>query len=432
MEFGLIGEKLGHSYSPQIHRVFGDYAYGLYPMPREEMEALLRGRAFRGLNVTIPYKTAVLPFCDEVSDTVREAGSANTLYFRDGRLCAENTDLAGMLFMLQQAGISLAGKKAVILGSGGTSLTAQAACRREKAREWVVVSRSGPVTYEDLYARHTDAEVILNATPVGMYPGNLLSPVELEQFPALSGVADVIYNPARTALILDAEERRLPCADGLWMLAAQAWHAARLFLNREIPQDRIREAYRAVRRECMNLVLVGMPGSGKTTLGRMAARMMGRRFVDLDAEIEKRAGPIPQIFARQGEQAFRDLESEAVRTFGRESGLVISAGGGAVLRRENVRALRQNGVLALIRRPVRLLSTEGRPLSAGPEALENMEKRRMPCYLACADYTVWNADALQNAAVRLTEGFYEAAGRERTEPEHAGNPGEAPVRHTDL
>ena len=412
MEYGLIGEKLGHSYSPMIHRFFGDYDYRLFPMPRAEMEETVRSRAFKGLNITIPYKTAVLPLCDELSPVVREVGSANTLVMRGGRLFADNTDLPGMLSMLRRAGISLTGAKVVILGSGGTSLTAQAACRQENAREYVAVSRSGPVTYAGLYARHTDADVIVNATPVGMYPNNLVSPVDLSRFPHLRGVADVIYNPARTALLLDAEERGLPHIDGLWMLAAQAWYAAKLFLDKDIPEEKIALACWGVRRECMNLVLVGMPGSGKSTQGQRAAEKLGRPFVDLDAEIVKRHGPIPEIFARQGEQAFRDMESEIVREFCKESGLVIATGGGAVLRRDNVRAMRQNGVVAWLQRPVEKLSTKGRPLSTGLDALKIMEEARYPLYRACADYTVAVRENTVDTTLRILEGFDETAGAE--------------------
>ena len=372
--YGLIGERLGHSYSPRIHRFFGDYDYQLYPMPLTDMEALLRGKQFQGLNVTIPYKQAVLPFCDELSPSVRAIGSANTLVNRDGRIYAYNTDLAGMLSMLDRAGIGLTGRKVVILGSGGTSLTAQAACRERKAKETVVVSRKGPVTYNDLYTKHTDAEVIINATPVGMYPNNMVSPIDLNRFPRIKGVADVIYNPAKTKLLLDAEAAGIPCIDGLWMLVAQAWHAATLFLDTEIPEEKIQEAFQSVRRECLNLVLMGMPGCGKSTQSRLAAEKLNRPFVDLDAEIVKRHGPIPRIFEEQGEAGFRVLESEIVREYGKESGLVIATGGGAVLREENIRALRQNGVICWLRRPIEKLATQGRPLSVNQEKLREMEK----------------------------------------------------------
>ena len=422
MEYGLIGERLGHSYSPQIHRAFGNYDYQLYPMPLSDVERLLREKQFKGLNVTIPYKRAVLPFCDVLSPAVREIGSANTLVVRDGKICADNTDLPGMLSMLDNAGIGLTGKKVVILGSGGTSLTAQGACRVRQARKTVVVSRKGPVTYEELYKKHTDAEVIINATPVGMYPNNLVSPIDLARFPKVRGVADVIYNPAKTKLLLDAEAAGSPCIDGLWMLAAQAWYAAKLFLDADIPEEKIQEAYQSVRRECLNLVLIGMPGCGKSTQGKRAAQALGRTFVDLDAEIVKRFGPIPNIFEEQGEAGFRKLESEIVKEFGKESGLVIATGGGAILQSENVEALRQNGALCWLRRPVEQLATAGRPLSANMEKLKEMEQIRTPLYRACADYAVDAHTEKAMTTKAILEGFYEAAGAERAEPEHAGHP----------
>lgn len=414
MEYGLLGEKLGHSYSPLIHRVMGDYDYRLCPADPAEMARILKEKDFKGLNVTIPYKRAVLPYCDEISDEVRQIGCANTLVNKSGRITAYNTDLAGFLTMLRAAGISVKGCKAVILGSGGASLTAQAACAREGAKEVVVASRSGPVDYAALYRSHTDADVLINATPVGMYPNNLLSPVDLSAFPRLSGVADVIYNPARTALILDAEERGLPHTDGLIMLAAQAWRAAELFLGRALPENKIAEACAAVRKQTRNLVLAGMPGSGKTTLGRAAAKKLGRDFVDLDAQIERAAGkPIPEIFAQDGEAAFRTLEAEAAARVGRESGLVIAAGGGAVLRRDNVRALRQNGVIAWVRRPVEALATQGRPLSTGLDALRRMAAERGPLYAACADFAIENDGEKSAAVQRILEGFDEAVDPQR-------------------
>jgi shikimate dehydrogenase len=283
-----------------------------------------------------------------------------------------------------------------------------------------------------LYANHTDAEVIINATPVGMYPGNMVSPIDLRRFPKAEGVADVIYNPAKTKLLLDAEAAGIPCIDGLWMLAAQGYYAAKLFLNREIPEEKILEAYRSVRRECLNLVLVGMPGCGKSTQGKLAADLLGRAFVDLDAEIVKRFGPIPRIFEEQGEAGFRAIESEIVEEFGKESGLVIATGGGAVLREENVRALRQNGVICWLRRPAEQLATQGRPLSVNLNKLKEMEKTRLPLYQACADYSVNSQEQRTLTSQMIVEGFYEAAGAERAEPEPAGHSGKASLRNPDL
>ena len=347
MQYGLIGEKLGHSYSERIHNMIGGYEYRLCPLPPEEMRALLKSRDFRGLNVTIPYKKDVLPFCDVLSGEVERIGSANTLVNRDGVLTAYNTDIGGLLSLIRRAGVQVHGKKAVILGSGGTSLTARAACESLGARRIVTVSRKGPVDYEALYRDHADAQVLINATPVGMYPGNGASPADIARLPALEGVIDVIYNPDRTPLVLAAQKRGLPAAGGLWMLVMQAVLAAEKFLAKSVDTERAADIYAALRAERLNIVLIGMPGSGKTTLGRALAEALRRPFVDCDAEIERAAGmPIPEIFRTQGEAAFRALESEIIARFGRESGQVIATGGGAPLREENAVALRQNGVVA--------------------------------------------------------------------------------------
>lgn len=416
MEYGLIGEKLEHSYSPLLHACFGEYDYRLYPMDLPALRETLQKRAFRGLNITIPYKTMVLPYCDAVSDAVKMVGSANTLWVQDGKLFADNTDLQGMIYMLGKGGIRLSGRKVIILGSGGTSLTAQAACKVLQARETVVISRSGPIPYSDLYAHHADGEILINTTPVGMYPKTLISPVDLSRLPRLQGVADVIYNPAQTALLLDAKERGLRCMDGLWMLASQASYAAQNFLGKAIPEEKIEQAYETVRRKCMNLVLIGMPGSGKSTLGAIAAQKLGRPLIDIDAEIEKEYGPIPLLFRDRGESTFREMESEKCRAFGKESGLVIAAGGGAVLRKENVRALLQNGVTAWIKRPLEALATEGRPLSNGQDAVKKMWEIREPIYRACASFEVDNSGWTENAIRQMMEGFDEAVGCKRTKP----------------
>ena len=287
---------------------------------------------------------------------------------------------AALLSLIRRTGVKVAGKKAVILGSGGTSLTARAACESLGARKTVTVSRKGPVDYEALYRDHADAEVLINATPVGMYPGNGVSPADVARLPALEGVIDVIYNPDRTPLVLAAQKRGLPAAGGLWMLVMQAVLAAEKFLGKPVDTERAADIYAALRAERLNIVLTGMPGSGKTTLGRALAEALHRPFVDCDAEIERAAGmPIPEIFRTQGEAAFRALESEIIARFGKESGQVVATGGGAPLREENAVALRQNGVVLRILRPVELLATAGRPLSAGGlEALRRMEAERAP------------------------------------------------------
>lgn len=412
IEYGLLGAKLGHSYSKPIHQQLADYDYELYAVTPEELRELMLSRAFRGLNVTIPYKKDVLPYLDEASDEVREVGSANTLVVgEDGKLRGYNTDLAGFLSMADHAGVTLTGRKVVILGSGGTSLTAQAAARRRNARQIVVVSRSGEVNYERLYAEHTDAEIIINTTPVGMYPNNGESPVNLSAFEACEGVLDVIYNPFHTALLQQAEARGVPCSNGLWMLVAQAKFAAEHFTGRAIPDAKIAEVYAKMRAEMSNLVLVGMPGSGKSTIGRALAERMNRRFVDMDELIVTLAGKsIPEIFAQAGEDGFRAVETEAARQCGREKSLVIAAGGGAVTRTKTMDALCQNGEIVWIERPPEALATEGRPLSQGGlDGLRAMYSARRPLYERYAAVRVDNSGEPESAVKAAMEGFYEAS-----------------------
>ena len=413
MEYGLIGAKLGHSYSVPIHAQLGDYDYRLCEQTEAEFTELMRRRDFRGLNVTIPYKKLAYALCDALSDTARAVGSVNTVVRRpDGSLYGHNTDIGGFIALARRTGVEIEGRKAVVLGSGGTSLTARAACRQLGAREIVVVSRSGPVDYEALYRDHADAQVLINTTPVGMYPNNGARPADISRLPNLTGVLDVIYNPDRTALILDAEARGLPCAGGLYMLVGQAREAAELFTGRAIPESETARIHRLLRSEALNLVLVGMPGSGKSRIGRALAAHMGRPFVDLDGEIERRAGKtIPEIFAQSGEAAFRALEAEAVADVCKEKGQVIATGGGAVLRADNVRAMRQNGRVLLLERRLDALSMEGRPLSKSLEALEAMWQARAPKYRAAADAAIDNNAAPEDAVARAEEAYYEAVDR---------------------
>ena len=413
MEYGLIGEKLGHSYSPMIHARLADYRYELVEVAPDALDGFLRARDFRGLNVTIPYKRAVIPYCAELSDVAREVGCVNTLLVRpDGSLYGHNTDIGGFIHMLRGAGIDPRGRKAVVLGSGGTSLTARTALRRLGAKETVVVSRSGPVDYAALYADHADAEILVNTTPVGMYPSNGASPADLKRLPNLLGVADVVYNPEKTALVLGALERGIPAVSGLSMLVAQAREAAELFSGRDIPEAAGEAVLREIRGQTLNLVLIGMPGCGKSSLGEAVARAMGRPFVDCDAEIAARAGmPVPEIFARFGEARFRAMETEVLRDACRESGRVIATGGGSILRAENVRAMRQNGRVCFIRRAIEALPRDGRPLSsASTDAVRKLWAERRERYIAAGDFAVDNNSTLSDAAARIQEGFYEAVG----------------------
>lgn len=411
MEYGLIGEKLGHSYSQMIHARLADYRYELKEVAPERLDAFIEARNFRGLNVTIPYKQAVMKHCAELSPEAMEVGSVNTLIVRpDGSLFGHNTDIDGFIYMLRRGEIDPAGAKAVILGSGGTSLTARAALTRLGAREIVTVSRKGSVDYAALYAEHADAEILVNATPVGMYPKNGASPVELDRLPKVRGVADVIYNPEKTALILAAQAKGIPAVSGLSMLVAQAREAAELFAGHAIPAGRVEDIVSEIGAQTLNLILVGMPGCGKSTLGQAVAAALQREFVDCDAEIVRRAGKsIPEIFAQDGEGAFRALESGVLADVCRGHGLVISTGGGAVLRAENRDAMRQNGRVCLIRRALALLPRDGRPLSASEDAVARLWEARRAAYETAADFPVENDGTVEEAAEKIREGFYEAA-----------------------
>ena len=330
MRCGLLGRKLGHSYSPQIHAKLGTYSYSLFEKEPEELESFLKSGDYSGLNVTIPYKKEVIPFLDELSPRARMLGAVNTIVRRDGRLIGHNTDYFGFETMLSDSGISIAGKKALVCGSGGASNTAVAVLR-EQGAEVVVLSRSGPDNYENL-DRHADAALIVNATPVGMYPNVAGAAIEdLSVFPKLEGVLDLIYNPARTKLLLDAEKRGLKTENGLKMLVAQAKESAEWFTNAKIGNAVIDSIYRSLRGQMENVILIGMPGCGKTTIGQLLSRRLGKKFLDADTVLEERAGrPITQIIPQEGEAFFRRLESEVLEDLGKQSGLVIATGGGCV------------------------------------------------------------------------------------------------------
>ena len=400
MEYGLLGETLGHSFSPQIHAALADYDYRLYPTPPEAVEDLFRRRAFKGLNVTIPYKQTVIPLCDEVDAGAAAIGAVNTVVNRDGKLTGYNTDIDGLIYLAKRTRVDMAGKKAVILGSGGTSRTARAAARALGASEVAVISRHGEDNYENL-SRHGDAQVLINTTPVGMFPHAGVSPVSLDAFPKLEGVLDVVYNPLRTALVMEAEKRGIPCSCGLPMLVAQAKRAAELFTGAAIPDHRLESVIAALTAQVQNVVLIGMPGCGKSAVGRTLARRLGKPFVDLDHLAADRAGKsIPEMFAQEGEDAFRSLESELVREAGAQTGCVLSTGGGVVTREENYPPLHQNGVIVHIRRDIRLLPTAGRPVSQSTD-LHALWRRREPLYHAFADLTVDNDSTIEGAAAEI-------------------------------
>ena len=401
--YGLLGRKLGHSWSVPIHAALGNGAYRLLELEPDGLAPFLHRKDIGGLNVTIPYKRDVMPLCDEIDPAAEAIGSVNTIVrCADGKLVGYNTDIDGFLYMACRAGISLSGKKVVILGSGGASLTAQTAARQGGAAEVVVVSRFGPDNYDNL-SRHADAEILVNATPVGMYPGNGQSPVDLSVFPVCQGVLDVIYNPRRTALLLQAEARSIPCSDGLPMLVAQAAKSSEQFTGQAISQSVQDTIVAQVGAEMENWVLIGMPGCGKTRIGQLLAQRTGRPFVDGDRELEVRSGmPIPVFFSRYGEAAFRDLEAQVLQDLGKGSGQVIATGGGCVTREENYLSLRQNGKIIWIQRPLNLLSIQGRPLSQ-EMGLEELFKARRSLYARFAGCTVSNAGTFEEVIQQILE-----------------------------
>jgi len=406
--YGLLGRTLAHSWSVPIHRSLGCPDYRLWEREPEELEAFL-AQDIGGVNVTIPYKRAVLPCCDEIDETARRIGSVNTLVRRNGRLCGWNTDAAGFRLMARRAGIGFAGAKTLILGSGGASLTAAAMARELGAASVTVISRSGPDDYQHL-SRHRDAELVVNATPVGMYPRTGEAAVDLAAFPRCRGVLDLIYHPRRTALLLQAEELGIPCSDGLPMLVAQAAAAEELFFGRSIPESTVETLLAQLRRDKQNIVLIGMPGSGKSTVGAALAALTGRQAVDVDEEIVRRTGcSIPDLFARRGEDAFRALEREETARWGRETGLILITGGGVVKDPANRASLRQNGRVYQLERAVYLLSREGRPLSEHAD-LGRLYQERLPLYARFRDAAVDNNRPAEDTAAAVWRDFCEHSG----------------------
>ena len=407
--YGLLGEHLGHSFSPFLHHALGDEAYRLYELPVQELEAFVKQENIGGLNVTIPYKETVLPLADELSPAVEAIGAANTLYRRDGRLIAENTDVLGFLYLLDANRIDVDGKKVLVLGSGGACKAVLEALRRKGAGEILVVSRRGgdaPLISYDELPDHTDADVVVNTTPVGMYPDNLASVTDLSRFDHLSGVVDIVYNPLRTGLLLQAEALGIPHANGLGMLVAQAVRAHEFFFDTNV-DDRVIEYLTArLTRSATNLVLIGMPGSGKSSVAKLLSEKTGREVVELDRAIEEAAGkPIPAIFAEDGEDVFRDLESSCIAAAGARNGVILSLGGGAVTRERNYLPLHQNGRIYCLKRDLSLLAMDGRPLSKDLDTLRTMEQERAPMYERFADVTVVNDGTLEDAADAILKDF---------------------------
>lgn len=413
MRYGLIGEKLGHSFSKIIHEKLADYTYDLIPLSLEELDVFMREKEFSAINVTIPYKETVIPYLDEVDPKAAKMGAVNTVVQRNGKLFGYNTDYFGFRYMLEHNHIQIAGKKVLVLGRGGASKAVIAVLEDMGAAEIHTIYykiAEDSISYETCYALHTDAQVIVNTTPVGMYPNSGHTPIDLTPFTKLEAVADVVYNPLRTRLVLDAEEKGCQAIGGLEMLVGQAKYAVEIFLDQSLPEDSIDVVYKDLMAERRNLVLIGMSGCGKSTLGKLAAEKLGKTFLDTDAEIIKRIGmSIADYFAAYGEDSFRKVESEVVQEISTQNNLVISTGGGVIKNPENIRWLKGNGTVIWIQRDPELLeSGNGRPLVPDQEAVRRLYKERLPLYTAAAETIIENDGNEEEALQKILTAFEQA------------------------
>ena len=409
MKYGLIGERLSHSFSKTIHEQLG-YDYELCEIAGSELEGFMLKRDFVGINVTIPYKEAVLPYLDEIDEMAREIDAVNTVVNREGKLYGYNTDYYGMSALFAHAEIDASGKKAVILGTGGTSKTAYAVLKSLGAKEIIKVSRSGrdgAITYEELKEKHSDVEIIVNTTPVGMYPELFGSPVDLSDFNELGGVIDAVYNPINSTLVQAARERGISSEGGLYMLVAQALKASELFTDTKYPSYMLDVIYEGIKAEKENVVLIGMPASGKSTVGRLLSEKLSCDFVDTDELIlDQIKMPIKDFFTLYGEERFRDVESEVIRSIAGRGGIVIATGGGAILRKENISALKYNGKLYFIDRPLdKLIPTESRPLSSDRASIEQRFNERYSIYCDCCDLRIDASGDAMTVVDKILESF---------------------------
>lgn len=402
MKYGCIAERLGHSFSKVIHKRLADYEYELLELDPGELDKFMKSKDFLAINVTIPYKQAVIPYLDEIDERARQIGAVNTVVNRSGRLYGYNTDFGGMVALIEKLRINIEGKKVLLTGTGGTAKTAYAVARSLGAREVYKLSRNPngeSIGYEEAYKMHADADVIINTTPVGMFPKDEGCPIDIGRFPHACGIVDAVYNPLRTNLVLDGAERGIIAEGGLYMLVAQAVLASEHFLGKKYPDGTVERVYKEIMIEKENIVLCGMPGCGKSTIGSNLAKRLGRRFIDLDAEIVNRSGKeITELFSIGGEGYFRDIETEVIASIASESGVVIATGGGAVLRDCNVRMLKRNGRLYFLDRPLdQLMPTPDRPLALSAEAIEARYKERLPRYTAVADEILHTDGVVEHA-----------------------------------
>ena len=411
MQYGLIGEKLGHSFSAVIHNMLKSNPYELIELSHNEIDSFFTQKNFSAINVTIPYKTTVIPYLAHIDDAAKAIGAVNTVVNRGGELWGYNTDFYGLCALIKHADIILKDKKVAIIGTGGTSKTAVAVAKYHSAKAVFIVSRTagnGVISYAELYKKHADVDVIINTTPVGMYPYTEETPIDLSSFQNLSGVIDAIYNPLCTKLVLDAQKRGVKAEGGLYMLVSQAVRASELFLDCIYEEGTTDSIYQIIFKKTENIVLSGMPASGKSTVGKLLAQEMGREFFDLDEEIVRVEGrSIPEIFATEGEIYFRNLETQVLcDVLANKKGIVLATGGGAILRDENIDLLHRNGKIYFLDRPLQeLLPTVDRPLASSKGAILRRYEERYDRYCSTADFHIDAAGMVQEVAARIRKDF---------------------------
>ena len=405
MKFGLLGRTLGHSFSPRIHSALGNTNYELFEREPSQLQEFFADPELQGINITIPYKVNALEACDVVDPRAERIGCVNTMVRKDGKWHGYNTDYDGFVFTLQHASIDVSGKECIILGDGASSATVHVALEDLGAKNIVHLSRKTAPFYGDAPNYYETAQIIINCTPIGMYPHNPANLIDITQFSKLEGVVDLIYNPRRTILLLQAEMMEIPHCDGLPFLVAQGVEAAKHFQGESFGTKEIEQILRDMRREKENIILIGMPGVGKTTVGKALGEEMGRTCVDVDHELEKEIGDISTYITEQGEPAFREKEAEMIAKFGTQTGLIISTGGGCVIVPKNFAHLRQNGRIYQLTQPVENLSTSGRVLSSGGiERLRELEATRTPMYESFAQCIVeHNRNAPETVAAILED-----------------------------
>ncbi len=408
MKYGLIGETLGHSYSKEIHEQLADYTYDLMPVASADFPAFMKHRKFQAINVTIPYKEQVIPYLAGMDERSKAIHAVNTIVNQNGKLYGFNTDFDGFLYTLKRHQIDVARKKVIVLGYGGASKAVLAVLKYLKAGTIIIVNRTpytATISYEECYRTCTDADIIINTTSVGMYPKIESSPLDLHNFQKCEAVIDIIYNPLKTKLLIEAKQLGIKAVNGLEMLVAQAKYAVEHFQNQKIDNSRIDDIYQSLHQRVRNLVLIGMPSVGKTTIGRQLSRIMQRPFVDLDQKLVETVNmSIPDYFQAHGETAFRDREIEVCRQYGVQNNLIIATGGGAVLRYENIQALQSNGLIIWLRRPLsELISDETRPLSSSPQAIKKLYQERLPLYEKAADLIIDNDQSLDHTIQQILQ-----------------------------